>query len=213
MLHSSDRPDEPSMAGEPRVTRRRPECVPPAPPWKEPTSERRTDPVDPRLEVKPRTDDSVAVAAESGLPSSPTAPRRAPLSRLHFQGQHQARGAGVGSAPRSSRRRARAERAREEEAAAHGRELSSPVRRAARAADSLQLTHGRRRRPQLFLRPPRRRSRFAKAIERGDLTAKRRMMKSNLRLVHVHSEGYRGLGVPTWASIPHALASKPTCRG
>ncbi len=37
---------------------------------------------------------------------------------------------------------------------------------------------------------------LAKAIERGDSTAKRRMIESNVRLVVSISKGYRGLGVP-----------------
>jgi RNA polymerase primary sigma factor len=53
------------------------------------------------------------------------------------------------------------------------------------AADSLQL----------FLADVGR-HKLAKAIERGDPVAKRRMIESNLRLVVSIAKGYRGLGVP-----------------
>ena len=42
---------------------------------------------------------------------------------------------------------------------------------------------------------------LAKAIERGDTRAKRRMIESNLRLVVSIAKGYRGLGVPFLALI------------
>ncbi len=43
---------------------------------------------------------------------------------------------------------------------------------------------------------------LAKRIERGDVTAKRHMIESNLRLVVSIAKGYRGLGVPFLDLIP-----------
>jgi hypothetical protein len=77
----------------------------------------------------------------------------------------------------------------------------------------------RRRQPRLF--PPTspaeaadrgREVMLAKAIRRGDATAKRRMIESNVRLV-VSIAGYRGFGVPFLDLIRRALGAEPRGRG
>src|SRR3954453_16341691 len=62
------------------------------------------------------------------------------------------------------------------------------------AADSLQLFLAEVGRHKLLTAAEE--VTVAKAIERGDPVAKRRMIESNLRLVVSIAKGYRGLGVP-----------------
>ena len=69
-----------------------------------------------------------------------------------------------------------------------------PGGRAAGAADSLQLFLADVGRHKLLTAAEE--VTLAKAIERGDAAAKRRMIESNLRLVVSIAKGYRGLGVP-----------------
>jgi len=54
---------------------------------------------------------------------------------------------------------------------------------------------------------------LAKAIERGDGRAKRRMIESNLRLVVSIAKGYRGLGVPFLDLIQEGTLAKAIERG
>jgi RNA polymerase primary sigma factor len=69
-----------------------------------------------------------------------------------------------------------------------------PVAAASGAADSLQLFLADVGRHKLLTAAEE--VMLAKRIERGDPTAKRRMIESNLRLVVSIAKGYRGLGVP-----------------
>ena len=69
-----------------------------------------------------------------------------------------------------------------------------PVEALTGAADSLQLFLADVGRHKLLTAAEE--VYLAKAIERGDPTAKRRMIESNLRLVVSIAKGYRGLGVP-----------------
>ena len=70
----------------------------------------------------------------------------------------------------------------------------APVAAASGAADSLQLFLADVGRHKLLTAADE--VMLAKRIERGDPTAKRRMIESNLRLVVSIAKGYRGLGVP-----------------
>ncbi len=70
----------------------------------------------------------------------------------------------------------------------------TPVAAASGAADSLQLFLADVGRHKLLTAADE--VMLAKRIERGDPTAKRRMIESNLRLVVSIAKGYRGLGVP-----------------
>ena len=89
-------------------------------------------------------------------------------------------------------------KARAEEAGAGSREARRPPRTrpvaVSGAADSLQLFLADVGRHKLLTAAEE--VYLAKAIERGDPTAKRRMIESNLRLVVSIAKGYRGLGVP-----------------
>jgi RNA polymerase primary sigma factor len=80
-----------------------------------------------------------------------------------------------------------AEKAAEAAAAAEAHVISG-------AADSLQLFLADVGRHKLLTAAEE--VTLAKAIERGDPVAKRRMIESNLRLVVSIAKGYRGLGVP-----------------
>src|ERR1035437_8997066 len=70
----------------------------------------------------------------------------------------------------------------------------APVAAASGAADSLQLFLADVGRHKLLTAAQE--VMLAKRIERGDPTAKRHMIESNLRLVVSIAKGYRGLGVP-----------------
>jgi RNA polymerase primary sigma factor len=70
----------------------------------------------------------------------------------------------------------------------------APVAAASGAADSLQLFLADVGRHKLLTAAEE--VMLAKRIERGDPSAKRRMIESNLRLVVSIAKGYRGLGVP-----------------
>jgi RNA polymerase primary sigma factor len=93
---------------------------------------------------------------------------------------------------------------RQAEAVVLDRELEKEAERAAQleaqnhvlsgAADSLQLFLADVGRHKLLTAAEE--VTLAKAIERGDPVAKRRMIESNLRLVVSIAKGYRGLGVP-----------------
>jgi RNA polymerase primary sigma factor len=84
-----------------------------------------------------------------------------------------------------------AEKAAEEEAEAARLEATQAI---SGAADSLQLFLADVGRHKLLTAAEE--VMLAKRIERGDPTAKRRMIESNLRLVVSIAKGYRGLGVP-----------------
>ncbi|MFL5930873.1 MAG: RNA polymerase sigma factor RpoD/SigA [Gaiellaceae bacterium] len=81
---------------------------------------------------------------------------------------------------------------------AEGAEKAAPVTRnpgvVVGSADSLQLFLADVGRHKLLTAAEE--VTLAKALERGDPTAKRRMIESNLRLVVSIAKGYRGLGVP-----------------
>jgi RNA polymerase primary sigma factor len=82
---------------------------------------------------------------------------------------------------------------RQEEAAQPARPAANPDVTVG-SADSLQLFLADVGRHKLLTAAEE--VELAKAIERGDGTAKRRMIESNLRLVVSIAKGYRGLGVP-----------------
>ena len=86
---------------------------------------------------------------------------------------------------------AEAEKEKEKEAEIAAAEAAAA---ASGAADSLQLFLADVGRHKLLTAADE--VMLAKAIERGDATAKRRMIESNLRLVVSIAKGYRGLGVP-----------------
>jgi RNA polymerase primary sigma factor len=89
----------------------------------------------------------------------------------------------------------RAERPTEEkEKAAEPTPEAEPAVAISGSADSLQLFLADVGRHKLLTAAEE--VMLAKRIERGDVTAKRRMIESNLRLVVSIAKGYRGLGVP-----------------
>jgi RNA polymerase primary sigma factor len=90
-------------------------------------------------------------------------------------------------------REARAESEKAEEAAKADAAQAEPEV-AVGSADSLQLFLADVGRHKLLTAADE--VTLAKRIERGDLTAKRHMIESNLRLVVSIAKGYRGLGVP-----------------
>ena len=101
---------------------------------------------------------------------------------------------------RGSDARARADRARGARGAARGEgsakaeEVVYEADQPSGAGDSLQLFLADVGRHKLLTAAQE--VILAKAIERGDLVAKRQMIESNLRLVVSIAKGYRGLGVP-----------------
>jgi RNA polymerase primary sigma factor len=84
--------------------------------------------------------------------------------------------------------------AAEKAAAAEAAAAAAEARVVSGAADSLQLFLADVGRHKLLTAAEE--VTLAKAIERGDPVAKRRMIESNLRLVVSIAKGYRGLGVP-----------------
>ena len=80
------------------------------------------------------------------------------------------------------------------EAPAEPEQPAAPAQPLVGAADSLQLFLADIGRHKLLTAAEE--VMLAKAIERGDVSAKRRMIESNLRLVVSIAKGYRGLGVP-----------------
>ena len=82
----------------------------------------------------------------------------------------------------------------EEKAAAKVEEVVYEADQPSGAGDSLQLFLADVGRHKLLTAAEE--VTLAKAIERGDVRAKRRMIESNLRLVVSIAKGYRGLGVP-----------------
>jgi RNA polymerase primary sigma factor len=103
------------------------------------------------------------------------------------QRELEAMGLELGEPQRSNEEREREEKEAQEAAVWAAESLSG-------AADSLQLFLADVGRHRLLTAAQE--VQLAKRIERGDPTAKRHMIESNLRLVVSIAKGYRGLGVP-----------------